>query len=245
VALFRGHDAGGDRVTDGPIDDYLDELLRRTRADARTTRRLLDESADHLHASAAELLATGMAPDDAEREAVRRFGSAASVAGPATRHALGALVLETLRAAAFLAGWGLVAVGISGIVALGMNVVFGRDLVGGVSVGPFGSGQVTETADDAVVLRVLAGLCGVLLLLVHHLIARRRSGGTLLPAGLIDALGGAAFAAATVVLVALTAQQAARTGIAGVGFPLSGALVAFPAAVWFCVRSVRGLLPSR
>ena len=47
-------------MTETPIEDHLDELLRRTRADARTTRRLLDEASDHLHAAAAELRAGGM-----------------------------------------------------------------------------------------------------------------------------------------------------------------------------------------
>jgi hypothetical protein len=35
-------------MSETPIEDYLDELLRRTRADARTTRRLLEEASDHL-----------------------------------------------------------------------------------------------------------------------------------------------------------------------------------------------------
>jgi hypothetical protein len=38
-----------------PIEDYLDELLRRTRADAPTTRRLLDDAGDHLLETATEL----------------------------------------------------------------------------------------------------------------------------------------------------------------------------------------------
>jgi len=33
-----------------------------------------------------------------------------------------------------------------------------------------------------------------------------------------------------------------RHGVPGVGFPLSGALVALPAAVYFAVRSARALL---
>jgi hypothetical protein len=35
-----------------PIEDYLDELLRRTHADPRMARRLLDEANDHLFAAA-------------------------------------------------------------------------------------------------------------------------------------------------------------------------------------------------
>jgi hypothetical protein len=46
-----------------------------------------------------------------------------------------------------------------------MNVCFGRSFVGGVSVAPFRGTSIDETADDAVVLRVIAGLVGLLLLL--------------------------------------------------------------------------------
>ena len=60
-------------MSETPIEDYLDELLRRTRADARTTRRLLDEASDHLYAATAELVNDGMSRQAAETEAVRRF----------------------------------------------------------------------------------------------------------------------------------------------------------------------------
>src|SRR5436309_14814828 len=104
-------------MTRTPIDDHLDELLRRTRADARTTRRLLDEASDHLHAAAAELRAGGMSREEAEAEAVRRFGPVGPIAHATLRRSLAALVLETLRAALYLAGCCLVAVGGSGLVA--------------------------------------------------------------------------------------------------------------------------------
>jgi hypothetical protein len=112
---------------------------------------------------------------------------------------------------------------------------------------PGGAGaSVQETADDAVVLRVLAGLLGMFLLL-GYLAWRRYSGDRhsqrVLPAGLVDALGAAAFAAGTVGLVIASADQARRSGTTGVGFPLSGALVALPATVAFCVRAMRAMLP--
>jgi hypothetical protein len=230
-------------MNETPIEDYLDELLRRTRADARTTRRLLDEAADHLYAASAELQAGGRSPHEAEAEAVRRFGSVAPIARATTRRSLVALTLETLRAAVFLGGCGLVAIGISGLVALVMNLSFGRSFVGGVSVFPFGRASVTETADDAVVLRVIAGLVGMLLLLGYLGLRRRASFPPLLPPGLVDALGAAAFAAGTAGLAIVTVDQAAQTGTPGVGFPLSGALVALPATVYFCIRAARKLLP--
>ena len=86
-------------MSDGPIEDYLDELLRRTRADARTTRRLLDEAGDHLYSAADELGRAGLSRADAEAEAVRRFGPAQPVVAATYRRSLMALSVETARAA--------------------------------------------------------------------------------------------------------------------------------------------------
>lgn len=230
-----------------PIEDYLDELLRRTRADARTTRRLLEEAADHLHATADELVHEGLSRPQAEAEAVHRFGPVRPIVQDAMRRSLVALIAETLRAGVFLGGCGLVAVGISGLVALVMNVAFGRSFVGGTTVFPgVGPGpSVTEVADDAVLLRVLAGLVGLFLLLGYLAWRRYRPRAALLPAGLVDALGAAAFAAGTAGLSIVSADQSARTGTPGVGFALSGAIVALPACVYFCHRAARALLPPR
>jgi hypothetical protein len=233
-------------MSETPIEDYLDELLRRTRADARTTRRLLDEAGDHLHAAATELQACGMSRQQAETEAVLRFGPVTPIAHATTRRSLVALSFETLRAALFLAGCGLVAVGVSGLVALVMNLWFGRSFVGGPGIFQIqGGATVTETADDAVVLRVIAGLVGMLMLLGHLAVRRHVNSPPVLPAGLVDALGAAAFAAGTAGLAIASADQAVQNGSSGVGFTLSGALVALPAAVYFCVRAARALLPTR
>ena len=232
-------------MSETPIDDYLDELLRRTRADARTTRRLLDEAGDHLYATADELCSAGLSREDAEAEAVRRFGPVTPIVQATFRQSFRALVLETLRAAVYLASCGLIAVGISGLVALVMNLWAGRSFVGGQTVFPGPGASVQEVADDAVVLRVIAGLVGVLLLLVYLAWRRYARSAPLLPTGLVDALGAAAFAAGTAGLVIASVDQAVRTGTPGVGFPLSGALVALPATVYFCVRAARALLAPR
>lgn len=231
-------------MSETPIEDYLDDLLRRTRADARTTRRLLDEANDHLHAAAGELQATGVSRQDAETEAVRKFGPVTPIVRATFRRSFLTLLFETLRAALFLAGCGLVAVGISGLVALVMNLWLGRSFVGGFGGFPSQGASVAETADDAVVLRVIAGLVGLLVLVGYMAWRHRSSPPRLLPAGLVDALGAAAFAAGTAGLAIASADQAALNGSSGVGFPLSGALVALPATVYFCVRAVRALLPA-
>jgi hypothetical protein len=205
---------------------------------------LLDEASDHLHATTAELVNDGMSAQAAETEAVRRFGPVTPIVQATSRRTLLTLVVETLRGALFLAGAGLVAVGISGLVALVMNVWAGQSFVGGVTVFP-GQGpgpSVQEVADDAVVLRVLAGLVGLLLLLGYLGWRRYTDSPPLLPAGLVDALGAAAFAAGTAGLAIVSVDQAAQTGTPGVGFPLSGALVALPATIYFCARAARALL---
>ena len=115
VAGLRREHAGGDLMSQTPIEDVLDELMRRTRADARTKRRLLDEAGDHLYATAAELQAGGMSRQEAETEAVRRFGPVTPIVRATVRRSRVALVFETVRAALFLGGCGLVAVGISGL----------------------------------------------------------------------------------------------------------------------------------
>jgi hypothetical protein len=232
-------------MSETPIEDYLDELLRRARSDARTTRRLLDEASDHLHATTAELVHDGMSRHAAETEAVRRFGPVTPIVHATSRRSFLTLVIETLRGALFLAGCGLVAVGVSGLVALAMNVWAGRSFVGGVTVFQSqGSGpSVQEVADDAVVLRVIAGLVGLVLLLGYRAWRRRTDSPPVLPAGMVDALGAAAFAAGTAALAIVSVDQAAQTGTPGVGFPLSGALVALPATIYFCARAARALLP--
>lgn len=231
-------------MSDAPIEDWLDELLQRSRADARTTRRLLDEASDHLYTTAAELRRDGLTGPEAEAEAVRRFGPVPPIARAASGRSVPALALETSRAAVFLAACGLIAVGLSGVVALVMNLWAGRAFVGGQTLFQH-SASVAETANDAVSLRVLAGLVG-LALLAAHLAWRRRhpAAAVLLPAGLIDALGAAFFAAGGAALAVAVVDQAHRTGSRGVGFALSGAVIALPAALLFGRRAARQLLAA-
>jgi hypothetical protein len=231
-------------VSDSLIEDYLDDLLRGLRADARTTRRLLAEATEHLYASAAALREQGLPHARAEAEAVRRFGPIAPIVRATARRSLVNLIVETARGAVFLGACGLITVGLSGLVALVMNIAVGRSFVGGVTTFP-GQGRgpsVNEVADDAVVLRVIAGVIGLLVLLGCLAWQRRGSSLRVLPAGLIDALGAAAFAAATIGLTIAASDQAAQTGTPGVGFATSGAVVALPATAYFCYRSARKLL---
>ncbi len=62
------------------ITDYLIELIGSLDVSAARRRRILAEVEDHLQSTAAELHASGYDADAAEREAVRRFGSAQTLA---------------------------------------------------------------------------------------------------------------------------------------------------------------------
>jgi hypothetical protein len=230
-----------------PIEEYLDALYVRSRSDPRRGRRLLEEAADHLRATAEELVATGMAREAAEAEAVRRFGPAEPLVRAEQSISLRALAVESLRAVTVLAGLGLVAVGLSGLVVAAMNAVFGRAFVGaGLPALVSGPGAraatVAENADDAVVLRVLAGLVGVLVLVVAAVVSRRRGHrAPTLPAWLLDVVAAVCFGLGAAGLGAISVDQAVQHGARGPGFFLSGALVALAGAAVFGVRAVRTL----
>ena len=69
------------------IDSYLADLRRALRSRLFLRRRLLAEAAAHLRESAEELRRSGRPAEDAEREAVARFGSPEPVAAAAVRAA--------------------------------------------------------------------------------------------------------------------------------------------------------------
>jgi hypothetical protein len=62
------------------IDRYLDELFGRLAGTGAAGRRLLAEAEDHLRAAAADAMTCGMQADQAEHEAVTRFGQSGVVA---------------------------------------------------------------------------------------------------------------------------------------------------------------------
>ena len=237
---------------DGPIERYLDELYAQLRSDPRAGRRLLDEAADHLHDAAAGLERAGMEPVEAEREAVRRFGASRPLARAQARRSVGRLLLDTVQAAVFLGGVGLVAVGASGLLAAAMSALFGRSFVGAqlpnwIS-GPGGhAASVAENASDAFALRVLAGLVGLVALLALWAVRRVRPGMRLrmLPVAYVDLIGLVAFGGATLALAAASIDQVVNHAGRGAGYFLSGAIVSLAGMAVFGVRAVRDLLTER
>ena len=67
----------------GPIADYLHELERSLRERRCHDLRIVDEAREHLADAAEEGVRRGLAREEAEREAVERFGPAALIAAQA------------------------------------------------------------------------------------------------------------------------------------------------------------------
>ena len=254
-----------------PIEDYLDDLLGCLNLPPRETRRLLAETEAHLRESAEALIRAGIAPVEAEVEAIRRFGSArevAAAAGAARRPSVVALLAQGLWGVLTLAGLGLIAVGVSGGLAALFNAVSGPGFVGALpqtypaptcayylSIQPGATScaqaAMWENSHDAVALRLLAGLAGAALIAAawawRHF-ARGDLSSIALRDGAVGAAAAIAFAVAAALLVGLSADLAIQHGSGGVGFYLTGglasALGAVTCALW-AHRRLRHLRPWR
>jgi hypothetical protein len=243
-----------------PIEDYLDELMSCLRMPPRATRRLLAETEDHLRSAAEAAEQCGASRAEAERDAVLRFGSAARVAaqaGDARRAGPVAAAGVLLWSGVALIGVGLVAVGLSGILAAILNVIAGRRFVGALPQGysaapchhflvvqPHAStcavAAVLENSHDAVALRLLAGLIGLALVgaawWTRRYLSRDPSFQRLLAAAL-SVVATLSFAVAAVVLLGMSADTAVNYGSQGVGWYLSGGLVSLAGALLAGARS--------
>ena len=94
------------------IEYYLDELFDRLAGQGAAGRRALAEAEDHLRSAAAAAVASGLPTDQAEHDAVTRFGSPAIVARK-MRSAHGARRLNR----ALSAGWLLAGLTFAGLSA--------------------------------------------------------------------------------------------------------------------------------
>ena len=254
-----------------PIDDYLDDLLLNLRLPPRDTRRLLAETEDHLQEAAAFLRAQGMTPAEAEHEAVRRFGptvEVASAAGAARRPSGMALLVQGALACLTLAGVGLTAVGISGALAALTNVIAGPHLVGALprtypastcayylaahpGTATCAQAAMWENSQDAVALRLLAGLFGVAVLFVAWAWRRASNGDRTTSAlrdGVAAAFAAVAFGVAAAILVGTAVDLAVQHGSGGTGFYFTGGITAVVGAALsahWSYRHLRHLRPWR
>jgi hypothetical protein len=247
----------------GPIDLYLSQLRACLRVPPQEAELILAEAEDHLRETAAAGLAAGMTEHEAQEAAISSFGSVQAVVRAHEMRRGGiAAVIDLSMAAWKLGSLGLLAVGVSGLVAAAMNVAFGRSFVGAPPSGTtFGAAAckywlsiwpsahscaqaaMLENSSDAVSLRVAAGMGG-LALLVLYLLARRfqrryRPGREILTVRFFPKLATACFAVIAVGLTLATVFGVSLGVPAGPGSYLSGAVAALAMALAYGSRWVR------
>lgn len=237
-----------------PVEEYLDRLFDRLAGTGSTGRRALDEVTDHLRASTAAGVAAGLSPVDAERAAVDRFGPVERTAR-GLRPVPGFPLRRLAASAAVLGSFGLVAVGLSGLVAGALGAVFGKPFVSGDPPGvtytaarcadfleyhpDAGSCQAAAVAhhfDEVVSYRVAAGVLGLLALLAFWVL--RRLGPLSGPAwaarpDLVAIVGAGAFAVGAVFFGGAGSMELLSGLRDGTGGLISAGLVSLVAAALF------------
>jgi hypothetical protein len=244
------------------IEEYLSDLRASLELAPEEAGLVVAEAEDHLRETAACGLTAGMTEHEAQQAAISAFGYiSAVVRAHASRPAdfirgrtpaaiLGDLILAGWR----LAATGLIAVGISGLVVLLMNLAFGRAFTGQAPAGvsfqkadcaywmslwpgarTCATAHMLEASSDAVVLRAGAGVIGVALLVaygvVRYLQRRHGRGPVVVLAGYFPLLAAGVFGAGALGLA--LAQLTGFMITQGPGTYLSGALVAAAAAAWY------------
>ncbi|MGH3159583.1 MAG: permease prefix domain 1-containing protein, partial [Streptosporangiaceae bacterium] len=125
------------------IEEYLSDLRASLELAPQEAGLVVAEAEDHLRETAACGLATGMTEHEAQQAAISAFGSIAAVvrahasrpAGFMRGRTPAAILGDLVLAAWKLAGTGLIAIGVSGLVVLVMNLAFGRALTGQAPAG--------------------------------------------------------------------------------------------------------------
>jgi hypothetical protein len=254
----------GDMITDGgAVERYLDRLFDLMAGTGSAGRRTLFEVEDHLREAVADTVAAGMTQDEAEAEAVRKFGSPeALVRGLMPANNLSVALRRLVSSAALLGAVGLVAIGVSGGVAAGFGAAFGSTYVSGDANGvtytasrcadfleyypDAGSCEAAATAhhiDEVVFYRLSVGVLGVLSLLAFVALRRVSPFKSLAwspRADLIGIGGVGAFDVAAVVL-GVPAMIETFLGVPGAGAYLSAGVVSLAGCAAFVPLLVRSL----
>lgn len=231
---------------------YLAELRAKLRA--QDAELVLAEAEDHLRESAAAGLATGMTETEAQEAAISAFGSVrAVVRAHRANRAWRVRLAGDLVLAAWKLGWmGMFAIAGSGLVALAMDVLFGRPFVGQAPAGTaYSTGKcqywlsqwpaahtcaqaaMLESSVDVVTERLAAGGFGGLLLLGSYLIASalwRKRARPVLPRGFFAAAAVVIFGLGALGLAVITLTGSPLGVPTGPGAYLSGALAALAVA---------------
>lgn len=114
------------------IDAYLDDLLVELLGTPRLARRVVAEAEDHLREAVEEARAAGASTEDAQRSAIERFGSPRLVARRFRPAGEDLSILTKAGVATFqVVGFGLAAIGFSGLLLLAMALLGGPTYVEG------------------------------------------------------------------------------------------------------------------
>ncbi len=251
-------------MTEPPtIDSYLDELADFLAVSPRRARRILAEVEDHLISARESLVDAGFEIADAEREAVDRFGSAASVAHGFNRRLMSGVIPTVESIALPLAGLtaiGLLAIGASGLLALILGWAAGKDFISGnlpgvtytasrcqqffalhPEVADCNTAAVAHHFDEVVGYRIAAGALGIIATVAYFVVRHFRKP-TPAPRTFVPTIGTATFGLVGMGLTLLGIAQTLSGGPGGEN--LSAGIVALVVAAVFCVRLVPLLVPS-
>jgi hypothetical protein len=245
------------------VDRYLDALFDRLAGTGAAGRRALAEAEDHLRSAADQGEAQGLSHVDAEQRAVTAFGPPDAVAAQLRAvHRPEAWLRPAFTGVWLAGGLGLVAIGVSGLVAEVLGRMFGPEFVAGDGPGvtytaarcadylrlfPAAGGCAGAAATDhwgeVVQYRVLAGVLGLLLLGTYGL-ARRRTElaeeAWRPPRGTVAVPLGALFAVAGAGLTGISLMQLAYGDRDMLGANLSAGIVALAAAALCFIGNGRG-----
>jgi hypothetical protein len=234
----RGLTPNAERI----LEDYLDNLATRLGLPPDGSRMVLAEATTHLYLDTEARIAAGTSPEQAAAAAIAAFGEPAQVAN--ALRSPGRRLLSTFW---LFAGIGLVAIGLSGILAAVFGAVRGWEFVAGDPAGLTYSAercaQYLRAAPDAVTCRaaalvdhysevvdqrVIAGILGALLIAAY--VVWRKRGGTPVSRLLLGGIGVASFGLAALVQLA-SASTAASLDHGMVGALIAGGLVSLLLAV--------------
>ena len=253
-------------MTNTPIERYLDDLQTRLWLPPSDIRRVVAETEDHLREAVGRHVSAGLAVEDAERRAITDFGTpravAARFAAEVGRTAPPSLLIELLVAAMMLGSIGLVAIGLSGLVAEAMGRAFGPLFVAADGIGvtytpercadfirlvpgaaDCASAAIEHHYGEIVESRLTAGVLGLLGAGMAFLLRRSyrsRAGVGLLPVGLEAGVGMAAFGGATALCLGLGLMESVFY-VPGAGGLLSGGVVSLVALLVYTRLFARDL----
>jgi len=242
-----------------PVDDYLDRLLADAPGPPREVRALLAEAEAHLRDATREGIAAGLSPEEAEQQAVSRFGTVRAVTTAEARRQtvpLPAVARQVAASGLLLGAIGGLAVGVSGIVTAILGAIGGSTFIVHISsstrLAPSDCARwlandpgahscyqaaLSDWAGEVVGFRLVAGVLGAVALAAYFLV-RRRFAHELLPAAVVDTIAVTLFGVSGAWMLGLGVDWL-LVGGNGAGQWLGAAPVALALAVFYGFRLLR------